>query len=86
MGSLLGATAGPGPELPLDGICYSNDIRAALPVSSDDNKVCRARGGIQGGQQAGGHCVHQHSMAAPTQPSADRLPLQGLELIRAATK
>lgn len=28
----------------------------------------------------------QPSTAAPTQPSADRLPLQGLELIRAATK
>lgn len=28
----------------------------------------------------------QPSMAAPTQPSADRLPLRGLELIRAATK
>lgn len=74
MGPLPGATAGPGPELPLDGICYSNDIRAALPVSSDDNKVCRAGGGIQGGQQAGGHCVHQHS-TAPAQHGSSHTAL-----------
>lgn len=69
----------PRPRALSGGICYSN-VRAALLVSSAD-KIRRACEGFQDGQRAGGHCVLQPSMAAPTQPSSDHLPPWGLELL-----